>query len=145
MNAGLKRTGSLKIMFSKPLPPSWKGNERRDLLYRIINLISRKRSWVRTLGQEAAIYCGWWGKAECQHLIAKQEAIIHWQQFPRWLCLFYNKLLKQWESSALGSKMQPLTGARSGPLGPRICIWPAFASWGESENTEEVWAQGGHL
>lgn len=113
MNVGLKRTGSLKIMFSKPSPPSWKGNECQDQLHRIINLISRKRSWVRTLGQEAAIYCDWWGKAECQRLIARQEAIIHWQQFPWWLCLFYNKLLKQWESSMLGSNGLPLTGAVS--------------------------------
>lgn len=113
MNARLERTGSLKIIFSKSSPPVWKGSECQDLWYRIINLVSRKRSWVRTLEQEAAVYHGWWGTTECQHLIAKQEAIIHWQQFPWWHSLFYNKLLKQWESSALSSKALPLTGALS--------------------------------
>lgn len=147
MNARRERTGSLKITFSKPSPPSWKGNECQDLLHGIINLIRRKRSWVRTLGQEAAICRDWWGEAECQRLIAKQEAIICWQWFPWWLCLFYNKLLKQWESSVLGSNELPLTGAFSrSPQLPRVlqlhCAgFAGWGAWSEMGSVSGAWAQ----
>lgn len=140
MNARLERTGGLKNMFFEPSPSDWKGNECQDLLYKIIKLINRKYSWVRTLGQEAAIYRDWWGKAECQCLIVKLEAIIFWQQFPLWLCLFYNKLLKQQENIVLGRKhcLWQRLSPTHGLVMPALEGWEV---WTEIENMEGAYAQ----
>lgn len=74
---------------------------------------------MRTLGEEVTVYCGWRRKAECVCLIAKQEALIHWQRCPpssTCLCLFYNKSLQQMEGQFLGSTEVPWVGCLSPAL-----------------------------
>lgn len=106
-------------MFSKPSSLGWKGNGCQDLLNRIINLISRKCLWVRTWGQEGAIYrAGGQSGMSGPNCKAGGHNPLAATPHPPWL--FYNKLWEQWESRSLDSEAPPPLPRRRF-LSSRLC------------------------